>query len=568
MSTSLISASEISGLESHGIPVEMSDRESLTVKPRLGVGKCKHFLLSEIDRMIGEKQATEGVLHSVSLINQERCETPLPAEELRSLVESRSRFLASTDPQPLEYSDDALAREFSGEHERILKYVGVQKQWLYWKGTHWQPDETGMTIEEVRRFTARKAQALLKGDDAKKKLGLATHLSSSATIHAIERLARSDPRHATALDTWNADPWIISTPSGVVDLETGVLRTALPEDYCSKLTAVGPSGDCPIWRGFLDRVTGGDTELQAYLQRVIGYALTGSTREDVLFFFYGTGGNGKSTLLETIKGILNDYATSVPLGTLMASKNERHPADLASLYGARMAVATETESGRSWDETRIKLLTGRDDVKARYMRQDFFEFQPEFKLLIAGNNKPHFGKVDQAIRRRVHLIPFAAQITDPDVNLPDKLRAEWPGILQWAIDGALEWQKQGLHPPKAVIAATEEYLSQEDTVGRWVADCCELGPGGEELSAGLWGSWERWCKENGERAGGRNILTQRLGEQYGLTKTKIGHAGKRGLSGIRLKKGVEECSPASTATVVPVRADLVQEGPRGRERHE
>ena len=212
----------------------------------------------------------------------------------------------------------------------------------------------------------------------------------------------------------------------------------------TKSTAVAPDPacPCPLWHDFLAKVTAGDDELQAYLHRMIGYCLTGSIREHALFFAFGTGGNGKGVMINTITGILAAYAAVASMDTFTASPGDRHPADLAMLRDARLVTAQETEEGRRWAESRIKALTGGDPITARFMRQDFFTFEPVFKLLIAGNHRPGLRGVDEAIRRRMNLLPFTVTISagDRDPELPEKLRKEWTGILAWAIKGCLEWQ--------------------------------------------------------------------------------------------------------------------------------
>ena len=279
-------------------------------------------------------------------------------------------------------------------------------------------------------------------------------------------LAQSDRVHAATVDQWDADPWLLNTPDYVIDLRTGVQRTHSPEDYITRLAAVSPGGECPTWHAFLDRVTAGDKELQSFLQRVAGYSLTGITTEHALFFLYGKGANGKSVFVNTIAGILADYHKTAPIETFTAAHGDRHPTDLAMLRGARAVTATETEEGRKWAESRIKALTGGDRISARFMRQDFFEYTPQFKLIIAGNHKPGLRSVDEAIRRRFNLVPFTVTIPpdERDPKLTEKLKAEWPGILQWMVEGCLEWQRIGLAPPKVVAEATAAYLEAEDAV--------------------------------------------------------------------------------------------------------
>ena len=279
---------------------------------------------------------------------------------------------------------------------------------------------------------------------------------------AVERLARSDRRLAGRTDDWDADPWSLNTPGGVVDLRTARMRPHRAADLFTKISGVAPDAKCETttWNKFLDRVTDNNRELTDFLKRILGYALTGIIREHALFFLYGTGANGKSTFLNVLTGCIGDYHRSSAIETFTASTAERHPTDLAALRGARAVTAVETEEGRRWAESKIKSLTGGDRIAARFMRQDFFEFNPTFKLIIAGNHMPSLRSVDEAIRRRFHLIPFTITVPpdERDEKLGEKLKAEWPGILAWMIEGCLEWQRSGLAPPESVLSATASYL--------------------------------------------------------------------------------------------------------------
>jgi putative DNA primase/helicase len=264
-----------------------------------------------------------------------------------------------------------------------------------------------------------------------------------------------------------------------LDLRTGITREYRREDYITKIsgTHIDEHMPIPLWKEFLGRVTNNDSDLRSYLQRMAGYCLTGTVREHVMFFLYGTGGNGKGVFLNTLKGMWGDYAVTASMDTFIETDNDRHPTELAFLDGARLVIAQETESGKRWAQAKIQALTGGDDITARFMRQDFFTFRPRFKLVIAGNHKPSLTSVDEAIRRRFHLIPFMVMIpkAERDPELTDKLKAEWPGIMKWAVDGCLEWQKIGLAPPKTVTDATNRYLEEEDPIARWISDCCVTG---------------------------------------------------------------------------------------------
>ena len=351
----------------------------------------------------------------------------------------------------------------------------------------------------------------------------------------MERLARADRRIAATIDQWDADPWLMNTPDGIVDLKTGSVRPHRAEDFITKITAVGPGGACERFLAFLDRIAGGDHELVAYLARVFGYGLTGLTREHALFFGYGTGANGKSVLLSTIAGILGEYHRTAPVETFTASNGERHPTDLAGLRGAQLVTATETEEGRRWAEARIKQLTGGDTVSARFMRQDFFEYRPAFKLFIAGNHRPSLRSVDEAIRRRFHPIPFAVTIPaeERDGELTEKLKAEWPGILAWLIDGCLEWHTEGLRPPQAVLEATDAYLTAEDSITSWLDERCERKSGAWASLASLFGSWAPWAIAAGEPTGTQKRFGDAL-ENRGFARHKRNSG--QGFFGLRLRQ--------------------------------
>jgi P4 family phage/plasmid primase-like protien len=322
----------------------------------------------------------------------------------------------------------------------------------------------------------------------------------------------------------------------IIDLRTGRARASRPEDYCTKAAPVVAGGECPMWLAFLDRVMAGDRELVAYLKRACGYCLTGLTTEHVLFFLYGTGSNGKSVFVTTVTGMMGDYAVSAPAEIFMASPTDRHPTELARLRGVRLVVASEVEVGRRWAESRIKQLTGGDRISARFMRMDFFEYVPQFKLMITGNHKPRISRVDEAIRRRIHLVPFTVTIppAERDPDLAARLKTEWPGILAWAVEGCLEWRRVGLSPPEAVRKATDDYLATEDTIGQWLEECCIENQNGFAKSADLFASWKAWAERSGEPVGSAKALSQELAKR-GFEKGTAGHAKDRGFRGLTVR---------------------------------
>lgn len=434
----------------------------------------------------------------------------------------------SEEPRAPEFSDEALALDFAAERRNDLRYVAAWGRWLSWRGDHWREDQTLNAFDRVRVVCRAAADGCRAPATAKA-------LASAKTANAVHTLARSDRRLAATFDQWDNDPWLLNTPAGIVDLRTGRSGAHRRDDYCTKITAVAPGGDCPVWLNFLDRVTGGDKKTELFLQRMAGYVLTGLTREHALFFLYGTGANGKSVFLNTISHILGGYATSAPIETFIASNAERHPTDLAGLRGARLVTAIETEEGRRWAEAKLKVLTGGDRVSARFMRQDYFEFTPQFKLVVAGNHRPGLRSVDEAIRRRLHLIPFTVTIPEGerDDELPEKLKAEWGGILAWMIEGAVEWTMTGLDVPNAVREATEEYFESEDALAQWLGESCRVGVDQYETTADLFVSWKVWAERAGERVGSMKSLSQTLVAR-GFQPRRQGGTGRSGFEGIAL----------------------------------
>jgi putative DNA primase/helicase len=437
---------------------------------------------------------------------------------------------AATDRPPA-FSDEALALRFAHRHDGDLRFVAAWSKWLVWDGARWRFDDTLHAFERARVICREAATECNKGKTA-------VAIASAKTVAAVDRLARADRRLAATVDQWDADHWLLNTPDGVLDLRTGKMRPNRPDDHITKITTVGPRGNCPRFLAFLERIAGGDPELVSYLQRVLGYGLTGETREHALFFAHGTGANGKSVLLSTIAGIMGDYHRTAPIETFVAGNSERHPTDLAGLRGARLVTAIETEEGRRWAESKIKSLTGGDMIAARFMRQDFFEYRPSFKLVIAGNHRPSLRSVDEAIRRRFHLVPFAVTIPpeERDGDLAEKLKAEWPGILAWLIEGCLAWQTEGLRPPKAVVDATAAYMEAEDAIAAWIDEKCERNPGAWESSTALFASWSSWANAAGEHPGSVRRFSQALeSRSFAPSRKRLGGSNPlRGFDGLRL----------------------------------
>ena len=433
---------------------------------------------------------------------------------------------------PPEYSDVALALRLVKKCGHKLRYVAAWGKWLIWNGKYWQFDDT-LAAFDIARDICRSAAA--ECDEPH----VAKRIASAQTVAAVEKLAKADRSIAANIEQWDADPWLLNTPDDVIDLRTGILRPHEASDYMTKITNASPDGECPTWMAFLAKVTDNNSELMDYLRRKAGYCLTGVTKEQDLDFFYGTGGNGKGIFLNTLTAIMNSYAVIANIDSFTLSAGDKHPTDLAMLRGARLATAQETEEGRRWAESRIKMLTGGDPITARFMRQDFFTFMPQFKLIIAGNHKPALRNVDEAIRRRFHLVPFTVTIpeSERDKDLPEKLKAEWPGILRWAIEGAKEWHENGLNPPLMIREATAAYLTSEDMMKLWIEECCVLAKNSNATMTDLFAAWQKWAAERGEDSGSMRRFSQNLRAKYPQFEDwQCPVTRRKGLSGIQVIK--------------------------------
>jgi putative DNA primase/helicase len=429
--------------------------------------------------------------------------------------------------KPARHSESDIALRFVKRRARDSRYVAKWGQWLRWDGRRWAEDDILAVFDRAHALCREVAAAC---SPKTRKV-----IASAKTVFAVERLARANHRLAATTNQWDADPWLLNTPDGVVDLRTGMIRPHRAADCMTKMTAVGPRGDCPKWKAFLNQIMDGDAELIAYLQRVCGYCLTGDAGEQAMFFAYGVGANGKGVFLQTIGGILSDYCKAAAIETFTESRTDRHPTELARLHNARLVTATETEAGRHWAESRIKLLTGGDGVTAHFMHKDDFQYIPRFKLFFSGNHKPGLRSIGEAMRRRLNMIHFAVTIPhdERDPHFADKLKNEWPGILQWMIEGCREWHRTGLRPPEAVAKATDDYFMAQDSFSFWLEECCERDPNAFTLTTALFGSWKPWAEKAGVRYGNITTFGEALTEKgFNWKHTKAGN----GYVGLRIRQ--------------------------------
>jgi putative DNA primase/helicase len=423
-------------------------------------------------------------------------------------------------------TEDATALQFRHRFLGRLLYDHERHCWYAWNGRCWALDTTSHVLEHVRQL----AREMSDDQSPASRVRLGKHAYASG----VDKFARSDRDFAVDGSIWDRDPFLIGTPAGTLDLRTGALREANAEDHITKLTAVAPTenADCPMWLDFLRQATGGDDDLIRYLQQYCGYCLTASTNEHVMLFIYGSGGNGKTVFANTIGAILADYRTTASMDTFLSARGDRHPTELARLCGARLVTAGETDRDRVFAEARLKVLTGGERISARYMRRDFFEFLPVFKLIMVGNHKPSLSSVDDAIKRRLAMVPFTRRPDRPDKDLEQKLRSEWPAILRWEIDGCLDWRSNGLCIRKSVANTTAAYFEDQDLVSQWLDERCDVDPNNWDLGSDLFASWCAFAKSAGEIPGTTKTFKEIL-EARGFPYKRRAK-GVRGYEGLRL----------------------------------
>ncbi len=425
-------------------------------------------------------------------------------------------------------TDLGNARRLVAQHGQDLRYCHPWGKWLAWDGRCWQVDATG-EVERRAKETVRSIYAeAARATDEERRKELAKHAvrsESAARIAAMIDLARSEPGIPILPHQLDADPYLLGCLNGTLDLRTGTLRPHRREDFITKLVPVeyNPNAKCPLWHAFLWRIMDGNENLIRWLQKAVGYCLTADVSEHVLFILHGVGANGKSVFLRTLLNLLGPYGKPTDPDLLLARYGEAHPTGIADLMGARLAVTIETDEGRRMNETLVKWLTGGDKLKARFMRQDFFEFEPTFKLWIATNHKPMIRGTDDGIWRRLRLIPFAVTIPEHerDPKLIEKLKAELPGILRWAVEGCILWQQEGLGMPDEVRAATQAYRQEMDVLAQFLAECCVLEPNAKVFAKHLYPAYVKWCEENGERPLTQTAFGTRMAER-GFEKVRWG----------------------------------------------
>ena len=435
------------------------------------------------------------------------------------------------------FTDKGNGERLAKKHGHELRFCTDWNRWLIWNGIRWAVDKTGEVMRMAKVIAAEIIDERAIVVDFKE---LQSHCNKSQSLKGLEamiRLAGSELPIPITSDLLDVDPYLFNCGNGTLNLQSGEFREARRDELLTKHTPVeyDPEATCPIWLAFLDQVMDKDEGLISFLQRAVGYSLTGKTNERAIFLLYGKGRNGKSTFLETVRALIGDYAMRTPTETLMQKQRGAIPNDIARLKGARFVIASETEEGKSLAPAKLKELAGGDVVSARFMRAEFFEFMPEFKIWIGTNHKPNVKDSSQAIWDRIKLVPFTVRIADDrqDPNLIDDLKSELPGILNWALEGCQQWVASGLGTAEKITEATKEYQAEQDLVGNFLAECCVLQSVAVVGKGDLYKEYVRWCEDSHEWVLTKKIFGQRL-DALGLTETRKA-GGERCWQGVGLK---------------------------------
>lgn len=403
-----------------------------------------------------------------------------------------------------DYTHAYYAKWMAACRTDFCRYNHTLGKWLFWDGHNWRPDQVGRVRLEVRNKVDKDLSAL--GDSIASRTRMA--MGSAGFPDGVLKEMHPMPPFATEEKDWDADKWLLGIPGGYVDLKTGKVNSGDPSKLISRCTSVAPKSGAPKrWRQFitdttLDEEGKPDSKRAEYLQKVLGYCLTGDTKVEQFWIWYGSGGNGKSTVSQAAVSIMGSYATRANIRTFIVRKNEEHLAELADLSGVRFIVASEPPKGSVWDLERIKSLSGNEGkFKARFMRQDPQDYPFYGKLVFEVNSKPSLTSTDGAVERRMHLVPFLNTPAKPDPNLKAALEAEYPQILNWMLEGLKRYRNEGMNAPDFVAQASRAYLNSEDTLGQFLSESFERDRQSKVLLKDVKEALDVWVNDNGQPPG-------------------------------------------------------------------
>jgi putative DNA primase/helicase len=445
-------------------------------------------------------------------------------------------------------TDTGNAECFALKFGRDYRFNATNNQWLKWNGVIWETDSTGKVDADIlatvrgRRLLAT-SQTFSSSEQMKEKNKRLAFLLSSENVRSrknIKQAAQWQQELVTTIGEYDADNYLASTLNGTLNMRDGSFRAAARGDYITTQfgTIYDEKATCPRWKSFLQEVFAGDADLIRFMQKIIGYSLTGSTVEQKMFIFYGFGKNGKTVFINTINALLGGYAGSASFKTFDADKQSEQTNDLAMLKGKRFVSMLESAADRKLNEPLIKQVTGDDKVTCRFLHKEFFEYFPQFKLFLATNHKPIITQSDFGIWRRIVLIPFTQNFEGKEEEgLKEKLLAELPGILNWALEGLRIWQHEGLQPvPGAVAETSKTYKEDSDTIGQWL-DFRTNRVDGPPLvkSSTAYADYKSWAQENGFYPHGIKVFKATLEEKGYIHHRKSDSAYWEGLE---IKAGI------------------------------
>jgi len=490
--------------------------------------------------------------NALNFLNEQVCDPPLLAREVETIVRSVSTYSPGRHEFPLTDTGNAerLVDTYGGE----IRFCEPEKSWYVWNGVVWVKDDR----QRIHRLAKQVIRAIGESagcePDEQRQQAHRKHAKASeasARRKAMVDLAQSENGVAVSPDDFDPDPWLLTVTNGVLDLRSGELLPHRPDLLCTKASKASyePTAQCPTWLAFLNRIFAGNEALIGYLQRAVGYSLTGATNEQCFFLLHGAGRNGKSTFVGALRGLVGDYSQQASFATFMAREKNAGAAspDLAKLRGSRVVVASESSDGKAFDEAVIKSLTGGEEVSCRFLHANEFSYLPQFKLWLSTNHRPEIKGADEGIWRRVHLVPFNVTIGEGEVDkdLPAKLERELPGILAWAVRGCLEWQHEGgLVPPDEVREATAAYREEMDTIGAFLADYTVKEEGARVTSKVLNEAYNRWCAANAAQPISQAAFGRLLTARGFPAAVNIGRERSRGRAGLRMKTDVDRVDEA------------------------
>jgi putative DNA primase/helicase len=472
----------------------------------------------------------DGIIATLRAENKDRLDPPLDDDTVVAIARSITRYQPEDESEDFKLTDAGNADRFVNMFGSDIRYSNVHKKWYIWNGKFWEQDEGTIISYAIAcvRNIINEANLLPDGDRRRELIKHSLRSEAAGRLRAIVEIASNYTQLKITPDEMDANPWLLNCENGTLNLKTGRLQPFNSADFMTKCckTKYDPNCPTPLWDSLMEKITNGDEEMKKYIQKAFGYALTGDISEQCIFILYGTGSNGKSTMLNVFSELMSGYAQSTKSETFMEKKNESVNNDIARLNGARFVTAIEMQENKRMSEELIKSMTGGDKLVTRFLYGEFFEYLPQFKVFLAANHKPVIRDTTNSIWRRIKLIQFTNTFTEQerDKNFSAKIMAnELPGILAWAVKGCLLWQQEGLRTPDEVARATAAYRTEMDAFTNFFTECCVDDPEGRVSNKMLRAKYDEWSKENGEYALSQRPFSQKLIERGYQKKNSSGN---------------------------------------------